>query len=100
VTGIYLIAISRFANYASMGTNLKQDFHFSVVFDDFGIVGAILRVSSLKHVLVVDSVAQLSGENPDFRQLLGTFEEKNQVGFSGLDYNEPGQLRKGLTNYS
>jgi hypothetical protein len=92
VAGIYLLAISRFADSASTRTDLEQGSNFSVVFDDVGVVHGKFRISSLKYVFVVDSVAQLSGENPDFRYLLGTVEEKDQVRFSGLNDNEQGQL--------
>lgn len=99
MAGIYLLAISRFADSASTRTDLEQDSHFSVVFDDVGVVHAKFRISSLKHVFVVDSVAQLSGENPNFRYLFGTVEENDQVRFPGLNDNEQGQLGPCLTNH-
>jgi hypothetical protein len=73
------------------GTNLEQNSHFPVVVDDARIVHAKLNISTLKYVFVVDSVAQFPRENSYFRQLLGTVEE-DQIRFSGLDNNGPGQM--------
>jgi hypothetical protein len=92
LAGIYLLTINHFVDYAKRGTNLEQDSHFSVVVDDARIVHAELNISTLEHFFVVDSVAQLSGEHSSFRHLLRAVEEKNEVRFSGLDDNEPGQL--------
>ena len=68
---------------------------FSVVFDDAGILHVKLGISSLKYALVAGSVAELPGEDPDLSDLLGAVEVENQVGISGLDDNEPGQLGQG-----
>lgn len=63
-----------------------------VVFDDVRIVDTKLRVPTLKNLFIVHSVIQLSVQNPEFRHLLGTVKEKNQVRFSGLDDGELGPL--------